>query len=104
MVTCWKKADLLALVGDVMFIVFVTFPCGILGQVWYLIVSFPDLCLLSYFGMGFDLLSIPPFGSTHDYKELEVHKNDIRKDYAKCIENYKTNFMEIYVITCGPLH
>ena len=24
------------------------FPCGILCQVWYLIVSFPDLCLLSY--------------------------------------------------------
>ena len=23
--------------------VFVTFPCGILGQVWYLIVSIPDL-------------------------------------------------------------
>ena len=34
----------------VMFIVFVvTFPCSILGQVWYLIVSFPDLCRLSYF-------------------------------------------------------
>ena len=29
--------------------VFVTFPCGILNQVWYLIVSFPDLCRLSYF-------------------------------------------------------
>ena len=28
--------------------VFVTFPCGILGQVLYLIVSIPDLCLLSY--------------------------------------------------------
>ena len=28
---------------------FVTFPCGILGQVWYLIVWFPDLCHLSYF-------------------------------------------------------
>ena len=27
--------------------VFVTFPCGILGQVWYLIVSIPDLCHLS---------------------------------------------------------
>ena len=26
----------------------VTFPCGILGQVWYLIVSIPDLCRLSY--------------------------------------------------------
>ena len=34
----------------VMFIKFcVTFPCCILGQVWYLIVSFPDLCRLSYF-------------------------------------------------------
>ena len=64
---------------SVMLIVFAIFPCGILGQVWYLIVSFPDLCLLSYFGMGFDLLSIhPPFGSAHHYKELEVHKNDIR--------------------------
>ena len=28
--------------------VFVTFPCGILGQMWYLIVSFPDLCRHSY--------------------------------------------------------
>ena len=29
--------------------VLVTFPCGILGQVWYLIVSIPHLCCLSYF-------------------------------------------------------
>ena len=29
--------------------VFVTFPCGVIGQVWYLIVSIPDLCLLTYF-------------------------------------------------------
>ena len=28
---------------------FITFPCGILGQVWYLIVLIPDLCRLSYF-------------------------------------------------------
>ena len=28
--------------------VFVTFLCGILGQVCYLIVSFPDLCHHSY--------------------------------------------------------
>ena len=34
----------------VMFIVFLLFPCGFLGQVWYFIVSFPDLCRLSYFG------------------------------------------------------
>ena len=32
---------------------FVTFPCGMLGQVWYLIVSFPDLCRLSYFELKY---------------------------------------------------
>ena len=36
-VTCWERADLFALV------------CGILGQVWYLIVSTPGLCTLIYF-------------------------------------------------------
>ena len=50
-VTCWERADLLALVGDV-YCIFVTFPCGILGQVWYLIVLFPDLCRLSYFDLS----------------------------------------------------
>ena len=43
-VTCWERAGLLALVGDV-YCVFVTFVCGDLGLVWYLIVSFPDLCV-----------------------------------------------------------
>ena len=46
-VTCWERADLLALVGDVYCIFFFTFPCGILGQVWFLIVMFPYLCRLS---------------------------------------------------------
>ena len=31
------------------FMCFVIFQCGVLGQVWYLIVSIPDLCLLTYF-------------------------------------------------------
>ena len=44
-VTCWKRADLLALVGDV-YCIFVTFPCGILSQVWCLVVSFLDRCCL----------------------------------------------------------
>ena len=30
---------------------FVTFPCGILGQVWYLIVLIPDFCRISYFDL-----------------------------------------------------
>ena len=42
-VTCWEKADLLALLYVVFSYVFVTVLCGILGQVGYLIVSIPDL-------------------------------------------------------------
>ena len=48
----WSPA-FLTLVGDV-YCIFVTFPRGILGQVCYLIVSFPDLCLLSYFDMQYN--------------------------------------------------
>ena len=50
-VTCWERADLLALVGDV-YCIFVTFKCVFLGQVWYLIVSFPDLFRLSSFSLS----------------------------------------------------
>ena len=39
---------MLALFCDV-FIRVCHFPIGILGQVWYLIVSIADLCTLSYF-------------------------------------------------------
>ena len=47
LVTSWERTDPLALF--VMFnCVFVLFPCGILGQVRYLIVSIPDICTLSY--------------------------------------------------------
>ena len=53
-ITCWERADFLALVGDV-YCIFFTFPCGLLGQVWYLIVLFPDLCLLSYSDWPFTL-------------------------------------------------
>ena len=47
-VTCWERADLLAPICDI-YLSLDTFTCGILGQVWYLIVLIPDLCLLSYF-------------------------------------------------------
>ena len=47
MVMSWlcHFSDLLALVCYV-YCIFVTFPCGILGQVWYLTVLFLDLCVL----------------------------------------------------------
>ena len=47
-VTCWERADLLALVCGVLLQI-CHFPVGILGQLWYLIVSIPDLCTLTYF-------------------------------------------------------
>ena len=45
----WERADLLALFCVMFSCVFVTFPCGVLGQLWYLIVSLPDFCTLTYF-------------------------------------------------------
>ena len=48
-VTCWERADLLALLCVTFFCVFVTFPCGVLCRLWWLIVWIPDLCLLTYF-------------------------------------------------------
>ena len=47
-VTCWDRADLLALVCDVL-LWSCHFPIGILDQMWCLIVSIPDLCPLSNF-------------------------------------------------------
>ena len=44
--------------------VFVTFPCGILDQVWYLIVSIPDLCPLSYFKYQHLILGLDLFFKT----------------------------------------
>ena len=62
---CWERAVLLDLVRDV-YCIFVTFPWGILGQVWYLIVLFPDLCQLSYFSY----LGTPFFKEQFDFKYL----------------------------------
>ena len=48
-VKCWESTDLLDLLFMMLSCVFVTFAYGALGRVWHLIVSIPDLCLLSYF-------------------------------------------------------
>ena len=46
-VTYWERANLLALVY-VMFTCVLSFsPHGVLDRVWYLIVSIPDICLLT---------------------------------------------------------
>ena len=43
--TCWERADLLAFLYVLFSCVFVTFPYGILDQVWYFIESISDTCL-----------------------------------------------------------
>ena len=47
LLVCWERANLLALLNVMFYCVFVTFQCGVFGQAWNLIVSIPDLCLLS---------------------------------------------------------
>ena len=59
--------------------VFVTFPCGILGQVWYLIVSIHDICLLTYF-------NTPP--SKSEWKDL------LKKSVNSVIEDKWKNEIE----------
>ena len=48
-IACWERADLLVLLCVMFTCVFVTFPYGVPGKVWYLIVSIPDLYLLMCF-------------------------------------------------------
>ena len=63
-VTCWERANLGSLVCD-FWGIFFTFSCGVLGQMWCLIVSIPDLCLLTYFYIKYSK------------KELAISKNSI---------------------------
>ena len=56
-VTCCERADLLAPVCGVLLWV-CHFHIGILGQMWYLIVSIPDLCTLTYFSVNLKILRV----------------------------------------------
>ena len=46
-VTCWETGPM-ALLCVMFYCAFVTFPCGVLDQICCLIVSIPDICLLSF--------------------------------------------------------
>ena len=54
------------------------FPIGILGQVWYLIVSIPDLCNLTYFNISM--------------VQLHLHTNEDIKG-NKRYDNYSTSIV-----------
>ena len=48
-VTCWDRTGHLALLYVMFYNIFFTFLCGVLGQTWYLLVSIPGICILTYF-------------------------------------------------------
>ena len=58
------------------------FPIGILGQVWYLIVSIPDLCTLTFFAYIAYEVRISCMGRPATFKPL-----------CMCIVTSKTNFI-----------
>ena len=72
---------------------FVLFTCGILGKVWYLIVSVPDICLLPYFSNLYNASShrkILPLGlSTRSNTNLAVGLHRL------AIDIFKGFFLEI---------
>ena len=59
-VTCWERAGLLALLYVMFYCVFVTFLYVVLGQVGYLMVSIPNLCLLTYYSTAGYWIVIEP--------------------------------------------
>ena len=48
----------------------ITFPCGILGQVWCLVVSISDLCLFPYFNNRNKLLTSKLLKQGYRYHKL----------------------------------
>ena len=52
--------------------IFVTFPFGILGQVWNLIVSIHDLCRLSYFQNVHKTITTHDFLSRHSLPQYSL--------------------------------
>ena len=68
--------------------VFVTFPCGILGQEWYLFVSIPDLCCLSYFAQGHKTVTPPAVRL-----ELTTFRSSVKRSlhFANPLEGLSTN-------------
>ena len=58
--------------------VFGTFPYGVQGQVWYFIVSIPDLCLLPYF----------------EYKIKAKYNDYIKKHFKGSYENLLAKYLK----------
>ena len=74
--------------------VFVTFPCGILGQVWYLIVSIPDLWPLSYFSyVSSSNCYSKPFSSSANLVTANVYPINALKMLTRMRKYQETSYV-----------
>ena len=71
-----KGTSLGSLLCDVL-LCFVTFPCGVLSRVWYLIVSIPNLCLFTYFVLYILLGAKMLYGILYATRRLSVLFNSL---------------------------
>ena len=82
-VTCWERADLMDIVGDV-YCIFVIFSYDILGQVWYLIISLPNFtCILYVYTVGIKIsrtasFILNPIGYKH---AIHCRINHVKVDF-----------------------
>ena len=74
-VTCREKVDLLTLLY-VMFLCFVTFPYGVLGQVWYLIYRF--LIFAFFLALSFQIY-------IHRHLLFFIHKHGTCREFCKFV-------------------
>ena len=79
------------------------FPIGILGQVWYLIVSIPDLCTLTYFGMKSECCSCffahaqrALFIHCSSYSFINIHEVDLL--------NEKMHYLRVYTVRLSAIY
>ena len=67
-----RSPDFLDLLCVMFFLCFVTLPYDVLGQVWYLIVSIPDFCLLPYFVINFVYSYCKRYGNKKRFYSLSA--------------------------------
>ena len=84
-----ERADLLPLVCDV-----VSFPLGILGQVWYLIALILGHCFLSYFAKELRLTYCTNYG--HSYEKQYFYL--ARKIFSHIFQEFRLTVQTMAIL------
>ena len=105
MVTCSERTHLLALDCDVL-LSRCRFPIGILGQVWCLIISIPDICPFSYLeavqiGHSRSRNILQRRGSRSNVLILFSHQLSLQRRMVVCTSFSKKTYSQYRVNTVG---